>query len=429
MAKNSQINSSQIDSNYFLSNVSTEPTINNSLSIRNFNNKNKTKNYFYTNIGFDRKKIEVKFSNSKIYKNENFSRTINKNNLSTFFKLDTRPEIDIKTDYDNTSPGPGAYLSLNNFNIRPKDEKHQFFGSTMSRGIMYPNLTNNIKIGKNTLDSLLDIDNLSLSKNKLNKSRSYNSNIDKKKKIKKEKKIRNNKTVLEKIDKVELIKELSKNIKKDNEKNIGPGSYNPNKKIKNTFSYEVGNFGSLERRFPIKQNRNDSPGVGAYFHLETWGPKKKNNSLNKIIPPNIYKKLKEGISANKIELFRDKIMKENHKQPIIGQYSIENINTIDSNTKKSISVSKNQPGFGSSFKRFYIFKNQLNENNGVGSYNLKPPDVQIYQQNSAFLGSAQRDDIDNMKKNKLINPMAGPGSYKKDSYFDWNTKSYNILFN
>ena len=56
--------------------------------------------------------------------------------------------------------------------------------------------------GKNTLDSLLDIDNLSLSKNKLNKSRSYNSNIDKKKKIKKEKKIRNNKTVLEKIDKV-----------------------------------------------------------------------------------------------------------------------------------------------------------------------------------------------------------------------------------
>ena len=122
-------------------------------------------------------------------------------------------------------------------------------------------------------------------------------------------------------------------------------------------------------------------------------------------------------------------MKENHKQPIIGQYSIENINTIDSNTKKSISVSKNQPGFGSSFKRFYIFKNQLNENNGVGSYNLKPPDVQIYQQYSAFLGSAQRDDIDNMKKNKLINPLAGPGSYKKDSYFDWNTKSYNILFN
>ena len=52
-------------------------------------------------------------------------------------------------------------------------------------------------------------------------------------------------------------------------------------------------------------------------------------------------------------LFRDKIMKENNKQP----RNTENINTIYFNTKKSISVSKNQPnGFGWSFKRFYIFK-------------------------------------------------------------------------
>ena len=130
-----------------------------------------------------------------------------------------------------------------------------------------------------------------------------------------------------------------------------------------------------------------------------------------------------------MDLFRDKIMKENHKQPGIGEYDIENINTIDSNTKKSISVSKNQPGFGSSFKRFYIFKNQINENNGVGTYDLKFPDNKIYQQNAAFLGIAGRTDIDDNKKKNLINPNAGPGSYRKDSYFDWNKKSYNILFN
>ena len=425
MGKNSQINSSQYDSNYYMSNISTEPTINNSLSIMNFNNKNRTKKYFYTNSGFDRKNIEIKFSNAKIYKND-FTRTINKNNVSSFFQLDEKPELDIKNYTDNISPGPGAYLSLNNFNIRPKEEKHQFFGSSMSRGIMYPNLTNNMKIGRSTLDNLLDIDNLSLSKTKLNKSK---SNRSKKVKIKKDKKKRNNKNVIQKIDKIELIKEISRNLKNDIEKNIGPGSYNPKKNIKNIFSYEVGNFGSLERRFPISPIRDDSPGVGAYFHLETWGPKKKNNSLNKIIPPNISKKLKEGISVNKITLFRDTIMKENHKQPIIGQYSIENINTIDSNTKKSISVSKNQPGFGSSFKRFYIFKNQINENNGVGNYNLKSPDVSTYQQNAAFLVGAQKNDIDNiMKKNKL-NSVVGPGSYRNDSYFDWNKKSYNILFN
>ena len=422
IARNTQNNSIQYDSNFYLSNTSTEPTINSSLSVMNFNKKNRTKNYFYTNTGFDRNNIEVKFSNTKIYKNDNFSRTINRNNLSPFFKLDTKPEIEIDSQDDKISPGPGAYLSLNNFNIIPKDEKHQFFGSSMSRGILYPSLTNNLKIGKNSLENILDIDNVS--KIKINKSKSLNSNINNKK----NKKLKN-KNPLKKIDKAELIKEISKNIKKDLNNKIGPGSYNPEKKIKNTYSYEVGNFGSLERRFPLFPSHDESPGVGKYYHLETWGPKKKTNTLDKIIPPNISKRIREGISVNKMGLFRDKIMKENHKQPIIGQYSIENINTIESNTKHSISVSKNQPGFGSSFKRFYIFKNQINEKNGVGNYDLKYPEVKIYQQNAAFLGSAGRNDIDDNKKKNIINPLSGPGSYRKDSYFDWNIKSYNIIFN
>ena len=228
--------------------------------------------------------------------------------------------------------------------------------------------------------------------------------------------------------KAKLIPAL-KLVSSANKNNLGPGSYNPEKKIKNCYSYEVGNFGSLERRFPLFPSSDEFPGAGSYIHLATWGPKKKNNNLDKKIPPNITKKISEGISSNKMDLFRDKIMKENHKQQGIGQYATENINTIDSNTKKSISVSKNQPGFGSSFKRFYIFKNQINENNGVGTYDLKFPDNKIYQQNAAFLGIAGRTDIDDNKKKNLINPIAGPGSYRKDSYFDWNKKSYNILFN
>ena len=424
----SQFNGSQYDSNYFFSNISTEPTINNSLSIINFNKKNKTKNYFYTDIGFDRKNIEVKFSNAKIIKNDNFSRTINRSNLSPFFKLDTQPEIDIRIR-DDTSPGPGAYLSLNNFNYVPKDEKHQFFGSSNSRGIMYPNLTNNIRIGKNTMESILDLD--ILSKKKLNKSKSFNTseNIRNNFKLKKDGKKNDIKKNQKIIDKADLIKEISKNIKKDIESNLGPGSYNPEKGIKSYYSYEVGNFGTLERRFPLYPSHEEFPGAGSYIHLDTWGPKKKNNSLERIVPSNVTSKLKEGISANKMGLFRDKIMKEYRKQPSIGQYAIENINTINYNTKKSVSVSKNQPGFGSSFKRFYIFKNQLNEKNGVGSYNIDYPEIKKYQQNAAFLATAGRSDIDNNKKKNIINPIAGPGSYRKDSYFDWNKKSYNILFN
>ena len=77
--KNSQINSSHYDSNYFLSNISTDPTNNSSLSIINFNRKNRTKNYFYTNVGFDSSnkcKIDdeaflISFDKLKIYDNIN----------------------------------------------------------------------------------------------------------------------------------------------------------------------------------------------------------------------------------------------------------------------------------------------------------------------------------------------------------------------
>ena len=169
--------------------------------------------------------------------------------------------------------------------------------------------------------------------------------------------------------------------------------------------------------------------MGTYFHLETWGPKKKNNSLEKIIPPNISKKIREGISANKMELFRDKIMSENHKQPIIGQYSVEDINTIATNTKKYVSLSKKHPGFGVATKRFFIFKDQINEENGVGKYNLNYPDIKMYQQNSAFLCGSGKDDVENNKKKNSFNQNLGPGVYIKSSYFDWNKKSFNILFN
>ena len=417
-------NISQYESNNFLNNTSTEPTINNSLTVMNFNKKNKTKNYFYTNTDLDRKNIEVKFSNTKIFKNDNFSKTINRSNLSPFFKLDINKESDNNWKNDKRTPGPGAYIQINTFNKTQKDEKHQFFGSSLSRGILCPSLTNNSKIGNKNLDIILDINNTS--KNILNKSNSYNSSKIKSK-LKKQK--YNNKSSLKKIDKVEIIKEISKNIKSDLKSKLGPGSYNQEKALRNTYSCEVGNFGSLEKRFPIYQSHEESPSVGKYYHLETWIPKKKINTLDKIIPPNITKRVREGLSINKMGLFREKIMAENHKQAVLGQYNAEKINSIESNTKRSISVSKNQPGFGSSFKRFYIFKNQINENNGVGNYNLQYPDNIVYQQNAAFLGSAGRTDIDDNKKKNLINPLSGPGSYKQDSYFDWNKKSYNVLFN
>ena len=66
---------------------------------------------------------------------------------------------------------------------------------------------------------------------------------------------------------------------------------------------------------------------------------------------------------------------------------------------------------GGLLKDFIFLKNQINENNGVGTYDLKLPDNKVYQQNAAFLGMAGRADIYDNKKKNLINPNAGPGSY------------------
>ena len=56
------------------------------------------------------------------------------------------------------------------------------------------------------------------------------------------------------------------------------------------------------------------------------------------------------------------------------------------------------------------------------------PEVKFGQQIAPFLFSTERKESENfiIKDN---NEKIGPGSYKADSYFDWNKKSYNILYN
>ena len=81
-----------------------------------------------------------------------------------------------------------------------------------------------------------------------------------------------------------------------------------------------------------------------------------------------------------------------------------------------------RPGFGSDEPRFYVFKNDINEFNGVGSYNLIPQRKNKVQF-APFIYSSQRH---NAVKNDN-NPQLGPGTYNKfDTFFQWNKKSYNV---
>ena len=401
------LSENEISKNYY----ENKSINNNSISIINFNKKNRTKNYFYNGWDIDRKNFEIKFSNNKIFKNDNFAKTINRSNLSPFFKQDIKPDIPTKTESD-------YFLSTNCFTPKTINENNQFFGSTSSRGILFPKSKNN-DIKRN--DSP-DKDKIQILSKTLNLSRNI-------------KKGNNKNIIIKKIDKSELIKEISKSLKKEYTSNPGPGTYDPKFIPKNTFSYEIGNFGSLERRFPVYEKTTNQEGsVISYLHLDTWGPKKRTNYLKKILPNNIMKKLKEGISINKMNIFREKIMKETRKQPPLGTYDVEKINTIESKIKKEAKLRKNSPPFGSSNQRVLI-EAQIKQDKNIGNIEfIKETKLKKKQETIfvPFLSNTTRNDIDNYEKENLAKiggKFGGPGYYKTDSYFDWNKKSYNILFN
>ena len=296
---------------------------------------------------------------------------------------------------------------------------------------------NDNNIFKRNKNNILD-NKINIVTNTLNLSNGLNSSI--KKNINSKDDNKKNKIIIKKIDKSELIREISKSLKKDYLTNIGPGSYEPKLIRKNNFSYEIGNFGSLERRFPIYERSDKEGGVLSYIYLDTWGPKKRTNYLKKVIPENIIKKLNEGISVNKMSIFREKIMSETRKQPPLGSYDLDNINTIKSKINYNVNSGKNLPPFGTSSKRILI-EGQMKKDENIGNkghHNQKKDEKSenklenVRQNLIPFLSNTRRDDLDNFEKDRIAKiggKIDGPGYYNVDSYFDWHKKSYNILFN
>ena len=174
--------------------------------------------------------------------------------------------------------------------------------------------------------------------------------------------------------------------------------------------------------------------------MEKWGPKKTTNYLRKVIPQNVINKLKDGISMNKVKMFREKIMQQTRTQPPLGTYDVEKINTIESRVKNAVNAGKNLPAFNTSTKRVLI-EGQMKQDYGLGiegmdqeikNEKIKDDNKTIKKNFAPFLSNTRRDDMENFEKERISNiggKIGGPGYYKIDSYFDWNKKSYNILFN
>ena len=405
-------NESQFDSNYINNENSTSPTINNSLSIYNYNksNKNELDSYFFT----DRNNKIFKMPKGKLYKNN----TIISNH--NFLK--------ISYNNKNITPGPGAYLQLDELKGAKKSKNFQNFGSYTLRNI-FPQKNHKINIfNTEEIDNYHSSNNLlAKEKNKLIKSKSLLYNLSNKK--------NNNKILKIKFDNNSSKEEtpLKDNHNINNYINEKNNLYDRIFKLilnENIIKYKNGivvsnkkeNFGSSETRFPITTSKMVTPGPGKYSSLEGYKfPKEVNR--HPLIPKNIIKQNLIGLSSLKLSIFKDKINYEKNKKPSIWQYSPEKYNSIEHDNKKF--MKKYLRNKLHSIENEKIIKNKKQNKNEELS-NHSEPKIEI--QKAPFLTGSERSEFIKMEK-KEINYDVGPGSYNSDSYFDWNKKSYNLLFN
>ena len=329
------------------------------------------------------------------------------------------------------SPGPGDYDTTFNIEGPVKFSNVNNFGSNVSRGLLFPMSRNKIKIGVTNKKTSLII------KNDYNKDNKIN-NINIKKSLSLGNKIKKENSILNKINNPVIAQSLYANDLKEkymqNKKflttQLGPGAYNPSVSYdKNKKESIIQNFNSLAKRFLINKDSIMFPGVGTYSTIDSYSPKK--TYFKSIVPPNITQRHINGISAYTIKETKDKLYNDKHKQPCVGEYYPEINNSIEYNNFKITQsyYNGNKPSFNYAEKRFFEPKRKYEDENQVGKYNLSLKEKEMTQQLSPFSSNVERDGINYfLPNNKNKKEQIGPGAYRYDSYFDWNKKSYNILF-
>lgn len=305
-------------------------------------------------------------------------------------------------------PGPGYYFESNKSSFVKKrvPEEFQSFGSSSVRfqeGIKQ-SLSSNAKnnsLGPGSYfrdDSVIEIKKL---KEGILNSKLKQSPIN----------LENMKHTKERYETIKVKSEIP-----------GPGAYtlpskkyfvNPNSK---------GIFGSSEKKFVhIEGTSSDQVGPGKYLAQDNW-IKNSREELSKLM--NSPRKWAKPKLIDKALLSRERIEKVDI-QPSVGTYNSDKINSIEYDIHRNANKFSlvNAP-FSSLSKRFNenTLKNQVDL--GPGYYysykQFKPKD---YKEGFNSSESRNRDYSLEGKRNPI-----GPGQYNKESYFDWNKKSFNIQF-
>lgn len=231
-----------------------------------------------------------------------------------------------------------------------------------------------------------------------------------------------------KFDRSNLVPPITKNYTTASEistnKNFvtpGPGQYDPDKYFCDTKTTSNPNnyFGSTEKRFTEQISTKEqikNPGPGSYNTTDNWHRLNLNQNKMLVKPPR--KVILEKRSINTTT--NNNNNNSNKDVPAVGSYNSDTIYNIDykifKNANKFLNV-----GFNSTVKRKFIKESELDPKIGPGYY-YKPLKAQLSQNFPPFKMSERRFN------ETKVDAKIGPGVYNQTSYFDWNKKSFNVLY-
>lgn len=319
-----------------------------------------------------------------------------RNSMTQFFRSAMQNEYDSSDSDDEAQPGPGAYTTqkYSDFTVDPTPERLQFFGSKADR---FPNQkTAHPNVGPGMYD------------------------------MKQMAKSARGKKVPFACGDIRFRKKKLENVP-------GPGSYKA-PTIVNDISHKTwgkkGIFGSSERRFVIKRSNIEeekNPGPGNYNPIDSIKAlEEKKNQANK-----------RKLNAN----FLSKTRRENipvKKEKSPEPYNPQNGTIADNVRKKTEQGSvpllssmkeKTVAPFATGGQRFKQAK--IDENQkflGPGYYEQKTFVDEVKQKKGSKFVSQEPRFQKSTGFKKQQKAMPGPGSYNINEMETWNKQSFNMMF-
>ena len=385
----------------------------------------------------------LKYDKSRIYRNEqNHNRLLFAREQETDYFTNNMTELEklLNSEYFSQVPGPGYYDPIDSSNqkyYKPKNIKN-YFNIFQGKNVTSLVKTNKLKKGFPGPGQYRVDHSMIENKIKNNMSRKMRDILFDVKKIAKLRVIRE-KEALERNKAINNILTKENNSEKKKCDNNTKDIYQND----NMFKYRdmhaekdlLFNFGSNDKRF--KEKQNTVPGPGEYESNLYKSIEEKNSNI--VEAPN-FKELYDRLENKNNLLERFSLNKDIVNAPPVGYYNPDIVSSIKYNSeyKNQIKMPAINKNISSKYIEEKTFKKaeEIKEKEkrlisylGPGKYfsmlNKSMKDVNKNGDNTKAppFGSSEQKLKD---KQQITSP--GPGQYDVNSYYNWITRTYNILF-